>query len=199
MKKSLVLLSAGGILLLASCSKQGTESDSVYEPQLKSSSVSQAASDKPADSGMMNGQTVLNFRAHLSGDQEVPPRETIATGQAVFQLSKDGQELHYKIIVADLENLSMAHIHVAGAGVNGPIVTWLYPSGPPPMLLPGTTNGILHEGVITESNLIGLLAGGRVSDLVDLMVAGNTYVNVHTTLYPGGEIRGQISGNVPGK
>jgi len=199
MKKSLILLSAAGLLLFSSCNKQESESDFRSEPQLKSSSASAAALNVQAGAAILNGQKVLNFRAHLSGDQEVPVRETLATGQAVFQLSKDGQQLSYKIVVANLENITMAHIHVAAAGANGPVVTWLYPSGPPAMLIPGTTNGILYEGVITEANLIGILAGGEVSDLVDHIVAGNTYVNVHTSLYPAGEIRGQISGHVPGQ
>ena len=48
---------------------------------------------------------VMNFRAHLSGDQEVPANESMATGEAVFQLSKDGMELSYKLIVANLDNI----------------------------------------------------------------------------------------------
>jgi hypothetical protein len=63
------------------------------------------------------------------------------------------------------------------------------------LLIPGTTNGILAEGVIKEVNLVNALAGKPLSDLVDAMSAGNAYVNVHTTAYPGGEIRGQIFGN----
>jgi hypothetical protein len=193
----LVLLSVGGLLLISSCNKQESESDFRSEPQLKSTSAKSAAFNAQAIPG--KGQKVLNFRAHLTGDQEVPVRTTLATGQAIFQLSKDGNELRYKIVVANLENITMAHIHVAAAGVNGPVVAWLYPSGPPPTLIPGTTNGILQQGVITGANLIGTLAGSQVSDLVNLMVANNTYVNVHTTLYPGGEIRGQIFGHVPGE
>ena len=138
---------------------------------------------------------VLNFQAHLSGDNEIPPRLTQAQGQAVFQLSKDGQELSYKVIVANLDNISMSHIHVAPSTANGPVVVWLYPSAPPAVLIPGTSNGILNQGVITKSNLAGSLKGKELSDLVDLMVSGMTYVNVHTSQFGGGEIRGQIKSN----
>ena len=93
----------------------------------------------------------------------------------------------------------MAHIHLAPAGSNGPVVAWLYPPRPPAMLKPGTTNGILQQGTLTKANLAGPLAGKDLKDLVDLIIAGNTYVNVHTSQFPGGEIRGQIWGNVPGK
>jgi len=144
---------------------------------------------------LKSAEKVKNFRAHLSGDQEVPPNESIAQGQAIFQLSKDGTELSYKLIVANLENLHMAHIHRAPAGSNGGVVVWLYPSAPPMMMIPGTTNGILAEGVITAANLSGTLAGQPLSALINEMTAGNTYVNVHTMAFGGGEIRGQISGN----
>jgi hypothetical protein len=144
---------------------------------------------------LKSGNIAKNFRAHLSGDQEVPANESSAQGQATFQLSKDGTELSYKLIVANLEDLHMAHIHRAAAGVNGGVVVWLYPAGPPPVMIPGTTNGILAEGTIKAANLRGSLAGQPLSALINEMSAGNTYVNVHTMLFPGGEIRGQISGN----
>lgn len=131
-----------------------------------------------------------NFRTHLSSSEEVPPIDSRATGQAIFQLRGDG--LHYKVIVANIENVTMAHIHLAPAGVNGPVVAWLYPDAPPAQLIPGRFNGVLAEGVINDSNLVGPLAGMTLADLVAAIRAGNTYVNVHTSQYPAGEIRGQI-------
>jgi hypothetical protein len=133
-----------------------------------------------------------NYQAHLSGGEEVPPAETRAQGQAMFQLSKDGTELHYKLIVANIENVRMAHIHLAPAGANGPVVVWLYPGGPPAQLIPGRFQGVLAEGVITSDNLVGPLLNEPLSALVNEMSAGNTYVNVHTDQYPAGEVRGQI-------
>jgi hypothetical protein len=131
-----------------------------------------------------------NFRTHLSGEEEVPAVDTRATGQAIFQLRSDG--LHYKLIVANIENVTMAHIHLAPAGANGPVVAWLYPDAPPPELIPGRFNGVLAEGVITSDDLVGPLEGQTLDDLVNEIKAGNTYVNVHTSQYPAGEVRGQI-------
>jgi hypothetical protein len=131
-----------------------------------------------------------NFVAPLSGDQEVPAADTRARGNTTFQLREDG--LHYRLIVANIQNVSMAHIHLAPAGVNGPVAVWLYPSAPPPQLIEGRFSGVLATGVITAENLVGPLAGASLGDLLDLMRAGGTYVNVHTSQFPGGEIRGQI-------
>lgn len=132
------------------------------------------------------------FGTHMSGGQEVPSNDSRAQGQSNFKLSADGTSLSYKLIVANIQNVTMSHIHLAPAGSNGPVVAWLYPSGPPPQLIPGRSQGVLAEGVITASSLVGLLAGASLQDLVDEMIAGNTYVNVHTSQFPPGEVRGQI-------
>jgi len=133
-----------------------------------------------------------NYRTHLTGDEEVPVRDTQAQGQAIFQISPDGTSISYKLIVANIENVTQAHIHMAPFGVNGGIVVWLYPAAPPAQLIPGRTQGILGEGVITEASLVGALAGQSLDVLIDAIEAGNTYVNVHTEQFPPGEIRGQI-------
>lgn len=133
-----------------------------------------------------------NFRTHLTGDEEVPAVETQAQGQAMFKLSADGESLDYKLIVANIDNVLMAHIHLAPAGENGDIVVWLYPDAPPPQLIEGRTQGVLAEGTITADDLVGPLEGASMEDLLDEIRAGNTYVNVHTSEFGGGEVRGQI-------
>lgn len=138
----------------------------------------------------------LNFTAHLSSDQEVHLVESRATGQVKFQVSKDGQSVSYKLIVANIQNVTMAHIHLAPAGSNGPVAVWLYPSTPPMQLIPGRTDGILAQGTFTKEDFnftpTAPLNGEEMSSLVELLQAGTAYVNVHTTAYPAGEIRGQI-------
>jgi hypothetical protein len=154
----------------------------------------------------------LKFKTKLAGANEVPPIgvviDTRAKGQAEFKLSKDGTELRYKLKVSKIENAFMAHIHMGPAGANGPIVVWLFP-GTAPVPGPlgaGRQNGKLAEGTITAANLVGPLAGQPLSALIDAIQAGNAYVNVHTNDgvaptntgpgdFPGGEIRGQLSGH----
>jgi hypothetical protein len=141
-----------------------------------------------------------NFGAHLTGDEEVPVRVTGAQGQAIFQWSKDGESLSFRLNVANIENVVASHIHLEAAGTNGPVVAFLY--GPQPAG-GGRINGTIANGTITAANLVGPLAGQPISALRDAMEAGNTYVNVHTNDgvgdtntgagdFPGGEIRGQI-------
>jgi hypothetical protein len=145
-----------------------------------------------------------NYSVHLSGDYEVPPVETNAQGQAIFRLSKDGTELYYKLIVANIYNVFMAHIHLAPPGENGGVAVWLYPSSPPAVPIPGRFSGVLAEGVITADDLVGVLEGGTLSDLLAHFENSNAYVNVHTNDFvdppntgpgdfPAGEIRGNIT------
>lgn len=145
-----------------------------------------------AATGGVSAKSDSHFEASLKGRNEVPPNSSKAQGQAIFRVVDDGAAIEYKLIVANLDNLHMAHIHLAPAGSNGGVVVWLYPSAPPPLPRPGTTNGVLMTGTITADNLVGTLTGQPLSALIDQMVAGNAYVNVHTSAFPGGEIRGQI-------
>lgn len=142
-----------------------------------------------------------NFVAHLDGGQEVPVRETAATGQFVAQLNESGTALSYRLIVANVENVVAAHIHLGAAGVNGPIVAFL--AGP---FAPGggRVDGIIGEGTIRAADLTGPLAGSpSLAPLLAAMRDGLTYANTHTNDgvapanegpgdFPGGEVRGQI-------
>jgi hypothetical protein len=134
------------------------------------------------------------FIAPMSPDQEVTttPVESHARGISTFRLSPDGQALHYQILVNRIENVTMAHIHIAPAGANGPVAVWLYPDGPPAMLIQGRTDGVLAQGTITDPRVIGPLAGQGLEGLLEALRDGRAYVNVHTSRYPAGEIRGQV-------
>ena len=148
-----------------------------------------------------------NWSVHANGSQEVPPHETHGQAQAIFHLSPDGNSLDYKLIAANIENVFMAHIHMAGPGVNGMIVVWLYPSTAVGVQAPpagGRIQGVIAQGTITAQNLTGPLAGHPLSDLIRAMRTGNAYVNLHTSDgvdppntgagdFPGGEIRADIS------
>jgi hypothetical protein len=135
----------------------------------------------------------INFASRLTGAQEVPPVKTDALGHIKFHLSQDGKSLIYKLEVENLNDTTMAHIHLGPAGKNGPVVVWLYPlTGPPPKVKPGKFSGTLASGKITAENLVGPFKGKPLEALVKDMENGGAYVNVHTTAHPEGETRGQI-------
>ncbi len=141
-------------------------------------------------------QSNRNFMAHLSGKTWTSKVsgatytiDTRAQGEVMFKVSKDGKSIDFKLIVANIENITMAHIHIDNGAIVGPIVVWLYPRTPPLQLIPGRFDGVLAKGTITAADLIGIMAGMTINDLVDRMNSGLAYVVVHTSQHPPGEIR----------
>lgn len=125
------------------------------------------------------------FEAGLTGGGEVPAVETAATGEADFEL-KDGV-LEYELEAADIENVTVGHIHLGPAdGVGPPVVDLISQEA-----CEFEEDEVECEGSITGADLAGPLAGRSLDDLLAEMRRGNTYTNVHTVRNPGGEIRGQ--------
>jgi CHRD domain len=140
-----------------------------------------------------------NFVAPLSGDQEVPARDTPATGVAKFKLREDGTVLLFKVNVENITNVVAAHIHCGAVGVNGPVGVTLF-GGPP---AGGAFDGTLAEGTITAADAGNGCGWTDLASVLAAIEGGDTYVNVHTNDgvaptntgpgdFPGGEIRGQI-------
>jgi hypothetical protein len=126
------------------------------------------------------------FHCVLTGGSPQPLAEVS------FRLSEDGTQLHYTLKVHNIENITMAHLHLGKVGHIGTPVAWLYPSSPPPKLIAGKFDGVLAQGTITAKDLIGGLRGRPLADLIDEMRAGNIHVNVHTREHPEGSICGQV-------
>jgi len=124
----------------------------------------------------------------LRGEEEVPPRDTKANGVAVIMISADGLSADYKVIASNIDNVVAGHIHTGTFGLNGPVVVNLVSTTACETL----NNGIRCEGHFDASNFSGPLAGQPFSALLELLEQERAYVNVHTTQFPGGEIRGQI-------
>jgi hypothetical protein len=136
------------------------------------------------------------FTAKLFGDMEVPSIETNTTGLAEFRPILNGDMVAYSLNVTDIDQATMAHIHQGKEGENGPVVVTLIRFKP---LTPtGPINGILAQGNVTSANLEGPLAGKPLSNLLSAMHSMGVYADVHTTQYPDGEIRGQISNSTSG-
>lgn len=127
------------------------------------------------------------YVAILSGENEVPPVETDAIGLASFVTIQGNRAALYSLLTHGLTDVTAAHIHLGAPGENGPPVAFLFMTDEPV-----TQDGLLAAGVLTADDLIGPLEGAPLSDLLEEIAAGNTYVNVHTLAHPGGEIRGQV-------
>lgn len=124
------------------------------------------------------------FTATLSGQEEVPPTDSQATGMAEFTVM--GDNVAYTVNASNIEAVTAGHIHSGKQGENGPVVVTLFTNDSP-------TNEVSETGSITADKLEGPMAGKQLTDLATAMTNGETYVNVHTEQNPNGEIRGQIS------
>ena len=134
-------------------------------------------------------QQELYFSTSLSGDAEVPPVTSSASGVAAFSLNEDGNEMSYELEVENIESILFAHIHNANEFGNGPIVVTLFNATDGPT---NEIDGTLESGTFTAEDLEGSLEGQTMADLVDAIQSGQAYVNVHTEANPPGEIRGTI-------
>ncbi len=128
-----------------------------------------------------------SFKANLSGSELVPPVMTEAKGTGAFQ-TKGDKELTYTLTVTNIDGVTSAHIHKGRRGEDGPPVVNL--SIKPEVM--GKFSGTLSEGAITASDFIGLLKGKPLKSFIEMIEAGDAYVNVHTYKNPRGEIRGQM-------
>ena len=124
------------------------------------------------------------FVATLSGQEEVPPTNSQATGMADFTIT--GENAEYSVNASNIQGVTAGHIHSGGQGENGPIVVTLFKNDSP-------TNEVSETGSITVDKLEGPMAGKQLTDLVTAMSNGEIYVNIHTEQNPNGEIRGQIT------
>jgi CHRD domain len=139
------------------------------------------------------------FDESLSGYQEPPSISTTGNGTFSADISNDGTEISYRLSYAGLEgNVLQAHIHLGQTGVNGGISAFLCtnlgngPVGTP--VCPAAPATV--TGTIDAADVIGPAAQGiaamQLGELVQAMKAGAAYANVHSSLYPGGEIRAQL-------
>lgn len=135
-----------------------------------------------------------NFRATLDGYAEVPAVSTPGKGAFRATLNADGTSLAYELEYSGLRaGASAAHVHFGREGTNGGVLFWLCGGAGKPSCpgVGGSVSGSIVAGDIQAIAGQGIAAGDLKAAL-EAMRAGATYVNVHTPLFPGGEIRGQV-------
>jgi hypothetical protein len=131
----------------------------------------------------------LTFTAALSGSNETPPvAATGAGGLATITLNLTAQTLDWVVDVFNFPSgVTAGHIHAGGAGVAGPVVV--------NFTVPTTaSNDFRFTGSAGPTNVVARPAQGvnTWEDLVQAILTGHAYVNVHSQVNPGGEIRGQL-------
>jgi hypothetical protein len=143
------------------------------------------------------------FRATLNGYHEVTGGPGASTGSVStiadgrFRAKLRNGVLEYTLTYSNIEGgtATQAHIHFAEEHVGGGVIAFLCGGGDKP---PCPTPGGTVTGTIDPADVIGPadqgIEPGSFSELVRAMRAGATYVNVHSTRWPEGEIRGQING-----
>jgi hypothetical protein len=154
---------------------------------------------------VMTDDLTRSIREFLTGNEEVPIVLTTGQGTLTATINPEGTEIAYKLQYSALEtDATQAHIHIGQPRVNGGISVFLCantpPINPPPAPASVPPPCPLREGevegVLSAEDVIGPASQGVVAgDFARLLFAirtGNTYVNVHTTRSPGGEIRSQI-------
>jgi hypothetical protein len=124
----------------------------------------------------------MTFTAKLTGNNEVPPVNTPATGTAHFELSSDGKVLNYDLSSTNLKGFTNAYIIKRGENESQ------YCCSPE-----AVAELSMGKGKITWQDLMGPLEDSPVSYLINIMRSGETYVIVDTQQHQNGEIRGQIS------
>ena len=142
----------------------------------------------------------MNLKADdLGGYQENPDISTVATGSFHVTIDDAAQTLTYELSYSGLEGaVQQSHVHVGKRGVNGGISVFLCtnlgnnPTAPPCPPSPAAVSGILDAADIVGPSGQGISLG-QFDELAAAMRAGATYANVHSTTWPGGEIRAQIN------
>ena len=148
--------------------------------------------DESMEAGILGGQTYVNIHTDMSppgeirgqignaamttlfgtlgGDQEVPAVDTPATGTAIFSVDTEANTVTYNITYSGLVGVEVAaHIHgLAPAGDN---------------------TGVLF-GLLPDSPKTG--TWGYDESMEEAILGGQTYINIHSDMYPSGEIRGQM-------
>ncbi len=143
--------------------------------------------------------------AHLNGYQEVPlTLSTSGKGKLwITKIDASAKTLDYKLQIRTLEGsltppptnpgaVGQAHLHFGKRGLAGGVIAFLCGGGGKPAC---ATTGTI-TGTIAAANILGPagqgIEAGNFDEFLAALKHGAVYANVHTTLYPAGEIRGQV-------
>lgn len=134
-----------------------------------------ACQNAPSMAGATANSNIKTYQVQLNGAQEVPAKAIAGTGTAEIIVDTSAKTVKWTLTYAGLTGpATMAHIHgpSGAAGTNAPVMV--------PFAGAGMTSPNAGQAPLTDVQMAAILAG-------------TTYVNVHTAANPAGEIRGQIT------
>jgi hypothetical protein len=146
------------------------------------------------------------FETTLQGFQENPSLSTTGRGHVELRIDDDAQTITFELTYDRLEGVgttpfvtdgvvTQSHIHVSARHVNGGVAVFFCGGSKPACPSPsGTVTGVIVPGDIVGPAAQGINPGEPTAfqELVRAIRSGFAYANVHTTRWPGGEIRGQL-------
>lgn len=154
------------------------------------------------------GDTSERAAGSMSGYQETPAAiNSAGSGEFFIHVHPDKTALDYELRYRGLTGVTQSHIHFGRPGVSGAIVLYLCSNLTPPAGVPApqpcpTSEGII-TGTLSAANVVAQSAQGIVAGdagfaaILRAIQDGSTYANLHTTAFPGGEIRGSIRARGP--
>jgi CHRD domain len=136
--------------------------------------------------------------AHLRGLGEVPPTNSKGTAEFQGKISADGTSITFTLKWSGLTTLPLfSHIHFAPTKENGGVMVFLCGGGGKPACTQATSGQA--SGTITAGDIVGPTAqgiepapAGQFADVIRAILTNNAYVNLHTTRFPPGEVRGPV-------
>lgn len=139
------------------------------------------------------------FRALLNSFSQVPAVLAPSKGHFEAQLNSD-QTITFSLTYVNMSSpVVQAHIHFGASKTNGGVAVFLCGGQKPACPVSGTVTGVITAADVStlpvtnkDSVIPQGITPGDIAGLFDAILAGDTYVNVHTTNFPSGELRGQV-------
>ena len=146
-----------------------------------------------------SGPGFNHLSATLSGYQEVPAISSAGTADFTADVAQDGQSVSWQMTYSGIEgNVLQSHIHFGQKSVNGGIAVFLCtnlgngPAGTQACPQQGTISGTFGPSDVIGPTAQGISAG-QWDELLAAINAGKAYANIHSSIWPGGEIRAQLN------
>ncbi len=125
------------------------------------------------------------FTAPMNGSNEIPVNSSPATGTATLRFNADQTAIAMNMVTQGfVTTVTASHIHFGPVGVNGGIMFSLFAA-------PATFTSPLTK-TLTSSDFTATTGAATFNEALDAIMTGNAYINVHTNVNIGGEIRGQV-------